>query len=259
MRIVTYNFLRAGSPNRCGHWSRVIRDLKPDLVMAQECRPPQSSPGERFQHDRHDGFTWRSAESRGWGSGLFARCASLVPIVIPDYDGWVVGAEIRKTAWSEGPLMVFSVHGPVGERGYIRTMQDILDRVALLRGRADIVLGGDFNVVVGYRQPSERIRVLRGERDVLDRLTNEFGLVSCWQAANPNRPLAQTLRWMRNPSAPYHCDGIFVPRTWLPRLKSCRVVRGSRWSLLSDHNPVLADFDSSTAGNSVSTWQHRRA
>src|SRR5262245_11426676 len=48
MKIVTYNFLRAGSLKRCGHWSRVIRNLNPDLVLAQECRPPESSPGERF-------------------------------------------------------------------------------------------------------------------------------------------------------------------------------------------------------------------
>src|SRR5947209_18991954 len=105
MRIVTYNFLRAGSLKRCGHWSRVIRNLKPDLVLAQECRPPQSSPGERFRHDQHDAFAWQSAGSRGWGSGLFARSASVVPIAIPDYDGWVVGGEIRNTSWSERPLI----------------------------------------------------------------------------------------------------------------------------------------------------------
>jgi len=242
MRFVTYNFLRAGSLKRCGHWSRVIRNLKADLVFAQECRPPESSPGERFRHDLQDAFMWQSAGSRGWGTGLFARSASLLPIRIPDYDGWVVGGEIRKTPWSVRPLMVFSVHGPVGELGYIHTMHHILDRVTSLRGNADLVLGGDFNVAVGYRQPRERIRILSGERDILDRLANEFGLVSCWQAANPNRPLAQTLRWMGNPAAPYHCDGIFVPRSWLPRLQSCRVVRGSRWSQLSDHNPVVASF-----------------
>jgi endonuclease/exonuclease/phosphatase family metal-dependent hydrolase len=242
VRIVAYNFLRAGSAKRCGHWSRVIRNLKPDLVLAQECRPPQSSPNERFRHEPHDAFAWQPAGSRGWGSGLFARSASLVPISIPDYDGWIVGGEIRNTSWSERPFIVFSVHGPVGERGYIRTMQHILDRLAALRGRADLVLGGDFNVAVGYRQPSEQIRFVRGERDLLDRLANDFDLVSCWQAANPDRPLVQTLRWMGNPSAPYHCDGIFVPRSWLPRLKSCRVVCGSRWRRLSDHNPVIAEF-----------------
>jgi exonuclease III len=242
MRIVTYNFLRAGSPRRCGHWSRVVRNLKADLVLAQECRPPQSSPGERFRHDGRDGFAWQSCGSRGWGSALFVRSASFVPIAIPDYDGWVVGGEIRNTSWSERPLIVFSIHGPVGEHGYIRTMQHILDRLAPLRKSADLVIGGDFNIAVGYRQKHDPIRMLRGERDVLDRLADEFDLMSCWQTAHPGRPLAQTLRWMGNPSAPYHCDGIFVPKAWLPRLKSCRVVHGSRWSRLSDHNPVVAEF-----------------
>jgi len=243
MRIVTYNFLRAGSVKRCGHWSRVIRNLKPDLIMAQECRPPESSPGERFRHSCHDAFAWQPAGTRGWGTGLFVRGASLAPISISDYEGWVVGGKIRNASWFPRPVTVFSIHGPVGERGYIRTMQHILDRVALLRGRCDLVLAGDFNIAVGYRAPHDPIKFLRSERDVLDRLTQEFDLISCWQAANPNRPLAQTLRWTGNPTAPYHCDGIFVPRSWLSRLKSCRVVRGSRWFQLSDHNPVVADFD----------------
>src|SRR5213592_233253 len=89
MRIVTYNFLRAGSLKRCGHWSRVIRSLNPDLVLAQECRPPADSPGERFRHSEQDAFSWQSAGTRGWGTGLFARSASLIPIAIPEYDGWV--------------------------------------------------------------------------------------------------------------------------------------------------------------------------
>ena len=243
MRIVTYNFLRAGSATRCGHWSRVIRHLKPDLILAKECRPPQRSPGERFRHGEHDVFAWQSAGTRGWGTGLFARSASLIPIEIPGYKGWVVGGEIKNTSWSARPLMAFSIHGPVGEHGYIHTMQNILDCLARLSDHADLLLGGDFNVAVGYRRPQDRIKFLRGERELLDRLANEFKLVSCWQAANPNRPLAQTLRWMGNPAAPYHCDGIFVPRSWLPRLKACRVVRGSRWTQLSDHNPVMADFE----------------
>ena len=172
MRIVAYNFLRAGSPKRCGHWSRLIRNLKADLVLAQECRPPEQSPAERFRCHPQDGFAWQPAGSRGWGSGLFARSASLATIPIPGYDGWVVGGEIRNPAWSDRPLLVFSVHGPVGQRGYIRTMHDILDRLAALRGGADLVLGGDFNVAVGYRPPRDRIRFLRGERDLLDPCTN---------------------------------------------------------------------------------------
>jgi exonuclease III len=243
VRIVTYNFLRAGSLKRSGHWSRLMRTLSPDVVLAQECRPPDSSPGERFRHAPNDAFAWQAAGTRGWGTALLARSAALVPIAIPEFEGWVVGGEIRDAAWSDRPIRVFSIHAPVGERGYIRTVQQILDRIALLRVGADLVLGGDFNVAVSYRHPRrDRIRILRGELAILDRLANEFDLVSCWQAANPDRPLAQTLRWMANPVAPYHCDGIFVPRAWLQRLKSCRVVHGSRWRQLSDHNPVIAEF-----------------
>jgi len=220
----------------------VVRTFTPDLILAQECRPPQNSPGESFRHNESDTFAWQAAGSRCWGSGLLARSVALTPIAIPDYDGWVVGGNINNTSWSKRPVKVFSIHAPVGDRGYIRTMHRILDRIATLRDGADLILGGDFNVAVGYRQPSERLKIMRGEREILERMTHEFDLVSCWQAANPGKPLAQTLRWMANRSAPYHCDGIFVPSSWLTRLKSCRVVRGSRWSRMSDHNPVVAEF-----------------
>jgi endonuclease/exonuclease/phosphatase family metal-dependent hydrolase len=88
--------------------------------------------------------------------------------------------------------------------------------------------------------------VSRGEREILARLAGEFDLVSCWQTANPGRRLAQTLRWSADRSAPYHCDGIFVPAAWSGRLASCRVVTGSRWTALSDHNPVVAQLTHST-------------
>ena len=242
MRIVAYNFLRAGSTNRYGHWSRLLRTLKADVVLAQECRPPEHSPRESFRCSSDDAFAWQCAGNRGWGTGLFARSAVLSPVCITQYDGWVVGGELRNTEWSDRPLMVFSIHGPIGERGYIRTLNDILDRLLPFAAHADLILGGDFNVAVGYRRHNESVRMQKGERDILDRLANQFRLVSCWQSTHPDRPLVQTLRWMGNPNAPYHCDGIFVPRSWLPRLVSCRVLRGPRWIQLSDHNPVIADF-----------------
>jgi endonuclease/exonuclease/phosphatase family metal-dependent hydrolase len=79
-----------------------------------------------------------------------------------------------------------------------------------------------------------------GERALMARFTEELDLVPCWQTANPGRPLAQTLRWCVNRTAPYHCDGIFIPRAWRRRLESCEVLATSEWIALSDHNPVLA-------------------
>ena len=83
----------------------------------------------------------------------------------------------------------------------------------------------------------------KGEREVLDRMTSEFKLVACWQSMHPNVPLAQTLRWTANRKAPYHCDGIFIPRSWLPHLRSCEILDDHTWQPFSDHNPVIAEFD----------------
>ena len=186
---------------------------------------------------------WAAAPDRRWGSAIVVHGRPATPVRVPGFAGWVVGAETAGPPWTGGrPLRVFSIHCPAGERGYIRTLHAILDRIRRLRGGADLVLGGDFNVVVGFRQPGETIPVSRGEREILERLRDELGLVSAWQACHPGRPLAQTLRWSANRLAPYHCDGIFVPAAWLPRLAACRVVTGSRWRALSDHNPVVAEF-----------------
>ncbi len=242
MRFVTWNFLAGGSRNRAGHWSRLVRRLDADIVFAQECRAPADSALEPYRPDAGDGLLWRAASPAGWGSALLVRAACLSPIELPLHDGWIVGGELPPAAWSDRPLRLFSVHGPVGNHGYIRTLHEILDAIAPLARDADLVLGGDFNVVVGYRQPREKLRVSRAERAILERLAGEFGLLSCWQVAHPDRPLAQTLRWTADRKTPYHCDGIFVPATWRDRLIACRVVRGSRWDQLSDHNPVLAEF-----------------
>ena len=244
LRIVAYNFLSGGSARRGGHWARLARSLGPELVFAQECRRPAEAPAERYRLGPSDTLIWEPVAGRVWGSALLSRAAEVTPLAVPDFGGWVVGGEVRASGLANGrPLRAFSVHVPAGAHGYVRTVHEILDRLSPLSAGADLVLGGDFNVAVGYRQPREKRQISRGERGVLDRLSSDFGLTSCWQAAHPDRPLAQTLRWTADRLTPYHCDGIFVPLSWVRRLVSCRVVRGSVWDGLSDHNPVVAELE----------------
>ena len=157
----------------------------------------------------------------------------------------MTGAEIRL----EHTLRIFSIHCPAGEGGYVRTMHRVLDAIAPLRKRGDLVLGGDFNVAAGYRGADEPVRMSTGERELLDRITGEFNLVACWQSVHAGQPLAQTLRWTANRIAPYHCDGVFVPRSWQPKLRSCDILSGEQWEQLSDHNPVVAGLDVKFGGD----------
>ena len=233
MRIVTWNFLSGGSKVRAAHWELIRARLAPEILLAQECRPPDALGGG------WNDALWFRAPGRGWGTGVYLLRGTIRHMPVPGFRGRVTGGELQRRI-TRRPLRVFSVHCPPGEHGYVRTLGRILDRLRPMARDADLVLGGDFNVVVGLRGADERIRMSAGERMTLERLAMEFELLPCWQTMNPGAPLAQTLRWTGDRTAPYHCDGIFVPARWRRRMESCQVIRGPEWDRLSDHNPVAA-------------------
>jgi endonuclease/exonuclease/phosphatase family metal-dependent hydrolase len=117
----------------------------------------------------------------------------------------------------------------------------LLDRIRKVAAGREVVIGGDFNVTVSHWPGPER-PTGRQDLAIQARLADEFGLLNCWQATNPDQPLPQTLRWTGDRAIPYHCDGIFVPKAWQDRLQSCVVLAGGDWERLSDHNPVVAQF-----------------
>jgi hypothetical protein len=161
---------------------------------------------------------------------------------VPGFRGWVVGAEVTGAAWQpdpDEPLSVFSVHAPSGRGSYAKVVNALLDKIRRLAKGRELVLGGDFNLTVGIGCQTGR-PVRKASLAIQARLADEFGLVNCWQVMNPGRPLPQTLRWTSNPTVPYHCDGIFVPKAWASRLIACDVLAGGDWDRLSDHNPVIA-------------------
>ena len=233
LRIATFNFLGGGSARRSGHWPLLRTRLVPDVLLTQESKPPQ------LEASSYATALWAKA-ARGWGTGLYAPKLALKPLDVEGFRGWVTGGQLASGRGSGRPTRIFSVHCPQGKRGYVHTVHEILDRLKAMGDDADLVIGGDFNVAVGVRGPNELVKMSKAERTLMTRFTEELGLLPCWQTANPGRPLAQTLRWSGNRAAPYHCDGIFIPRSWQRRLESCEVITGPEWEELSDHNPVLA-------------------
>lgn len=242
MRIATYNLLKGGSKRV--HWSRMIDDHAVDLLLAQESYPhDEHLPPLMFPAARGRSV-WAMAEKNGWGSAVFSRSGSLTPVIVPGFTGWVVGAEIVGASWQPAdspPLAVFSVHAPSKGEAYAKQVNRLLDAIKTVASDRNVVIGGDFNLTVSHWKGSEK-PLSRAELAIQARLRDEFGLLNCWQAANPDQPLHQTLRWTRDRTTPYHCDGIFVPQSWQDRLESCVVLASEEWNTLSDHNPVLARF-----------------
>ena len=248
MKIVTYN-LHFGGKARV-HWHEVIEGFSPDILLVQESYAPSEHLSPLLHRDKHEHAVWSAVESNGktmgWGSGVFAASHRPTPLRLPSFEGWVASAEIANFNCPDGQqrrMRIFSLHAPTGMGTYQKVVNAILDTILEHRDGCDVIIGGDFNLTVGERHESEGRITRKADLTIQSRLREEFGLINCWQTANADQPLPQTLRWVSNRSVPYHCDGLFVPATWSPHLKSCSVISSSKWETLSDHNPVVAEFE----------------
>jgi len=240
LRQAIYNILKGGSQRV--HWVKMIEDHSVDLLLVQESYPHDKHLHPLKYSDARSQSVSEMAEKNGWGSAVYSTSGSLKPIGVSGFAGWVVGAKIKGAFWQAGfcnSLLAFSVHAASKGEAYWKQVNKLLDEIRRVAGRSDTIIGGDFNVAVSNWCGSDR-PVSKQELAIQARLADEFGLLNCWQEANPNQPPHQTLRWTGDRTIPYHCDGLFVPKAWKDRLVSCAVLAGEEWNRLSDHNPVVA-------------------
>ncbi len=243
MKVATYNLLQGGAA--LTHWSKMVCEQKVDLLLVQESYAPSRHDRPLIESSRADRSVWNAVPGRDWGSGIFTNSGHLTEIPVEGFTGWCTAAVLTDSIWGlrEQPLVVVSIHAPsVKGISYARLVNQILDKLNGLRGAHDLIVGGDFNLTVSERHPEESQKLCKADREIQKRLHDEFGLINCWQVANPNIPLLQTLRWQRDPVPPFHCDGVFVPRSWEDRLETCEILGDDSWRALSDHNPVIATF-----------------
>jgi exonuclease III len=247
MKIVTYNLRYGGKKGDGNHWERIMDEFSPDLVLAQETFNPREYFSTKSSHT-FSSVVWASVPAE-WGSAILSVRHKLTPILVPGFEGWVVGGSIDEfiIGGVSKPLFVFSIHAPTQSRDekkvpYEKKVQEILDRIHEIAFGAEVLIGGDFNIDAAIRHSDEKLKTEPSELAVIDRLRTEFGLINAWQALHPNANLPQTLRWSKDKSKPYHCDGIFIPHSWLKYLESCEVV-SEGWSEMSDHNPIVATIN----------------
>jgi len=243
MIIAAYNLRAGGRRGERVHWRRMLEVFEPEILLVQETRHPSLYLEPDFYAANERRIHWVAAPGRQWGSAIYVRSGRLKPLTLPRHNGFIVAAEVSGGEWARRvgrPLRVVSLHVPAP---YKRPMNEFLDDMAGLKGRHELVLGGDFNLAVGKRHLGESVPA--DPPWLLERLRREFNLMSCWQAVHPNRDLAQTLRWSGNPATPYHCDGVFVPAGWYRYLEDCQVIAHADWEVLSDHNPVVVTLGAS--------------
>ncbi|HSJ15037.1 MAG TPA: hypothetical protein VK939_11515 [Longimicrobiales bacterium] len=235
MKLATYNFQLGGGRDGGRHWQRLEDEIGADVAFAQEAsRPPGHSPRRRGGRT-----VWRRINERSWGSAVAVRGRVLEELSFGALAGWLTGCVAEL---DEGTTVsAISVHTPTMQgQNYALLLTSVIAEIRRLNLDAPLVLGGDLNVKsAGPRQPGEELGTSAAERAVIARISDELGVVSCWDAANPGSELPQTLRWSRSPEVPYHSDALFVAAGW--KVIACEVLQREPWPGMSDHFPVIAE------------------
>ncbi len=125
-------------------------------------------------------------------------------------------------------------------RSYAAEVHSIIDGYEHLLRSRPCLLAGDFNLTPG------------GEADRRSGVTarlNELGYVSAYhefQAAGFGGEPA-TYYHQFNRDKPFHIDLVFVPKEWVPAVRSVEIAPFDGWvdpgPLRSDHVPVTVDLD----------------
>lgn len=248
MRLVSYNLHYGGNTESDNHWQHVVKEFQPDIVFAQESHHPDKYFAADKPHDFKQAIHSNVHHDK-WGSAILSKKHHLEEVSLsnPEFKGWVVGARISDFVIGkiEQPVLIFSIHAPSLKKGsYELHVNQILDEISKIKGNTPLMLAGDFNLTTAaIRHPREELKNTAGEIKILDRLHNEFGLLNSWQYLHPDDDLPQTLRWVNNPTKPFHCDAIFLSENILPHLVSAEIPSTGVWGTMSDHNPIVVTLN----------------
>ena len=97
------------------------------------------------------------------------------------------------------------------------------------------MIGGDFNADEALDEKQRG----RSHHIFFERL-EDFGFINCYQKFNNER--VQTLRHKESSFA-WQNDYLFAGKKLYERCISCKVIDDKSLYELSDHNPILAEFD----------------
>lgn len=254
MRVATWNM---------NHWQRTpgerteawafLNDLSLDVALVQEALPP---PGTRAVY-RSEGIGAR----RKWGSAVVSFGGDLVELarvtsgfakqemeLLQTFPGSVA---IAHSTEGEGSVFI-SAYGLLDGGYAITTMHRVLSDITPLLDRdlgKRLIIGGDFNCSTQlegrdrdrHRNLFERFATL-GLVDLLAATADtRLPLDNCPCSDEPCRHV-QTHHHPKS-ALPWHDDYLFATAALAERMRDCQPLAGPDAWRLSDHCPVVAEFD----------------
>jgi hypothetical protein len=154
-----------------------------------------------------------------------------------------------------GPITAVALYGLMDElsdASVHRSLSELSPVIDDPKYNRQVILGGDLNT--GTQWP-EGDAFNKRDRNVLDRI-EALGLVDCIRLKRPAGRLpgcpcvegqdcshVRTRRDPRGPSIPYQTDYLFASPRLAAGLVSCAPLATDGWFAISDHAPILAEFE----------------
>lgn len=234
-KIVTWNMGRCRAQKA---WDYLENTLRPTAALLQEGLNPPYDNSQR--NSVWKDWLHHNKRKMGWGCGIVAYGYQAQKFNWPRFtndENTLVVAEM--TLPKQRQIIMISLYGVPDYK--LRHTPDLhrklSDLTPILEDRCfrhHIILGGDFNAT------TERDTSKRRENQILFDRIQDFGLVDCLAKFHPGHAPTHI-----NPRGQVcsQLDYLFASAALAQRLTKCEVINTPEVHGLSDHNPILAEFD----------------
>jgi exodeoxyribonuclease III len=230
MRIITWN-CQMGFGNKAS----ALLAQDPDIAVVPECSEKSVTSLQESGYKS----SWFGSNCRK-GLAVFCRKGWSIRQLPQPEQKWIVPLEIDAPT----PFTLLAVWacriGTVKAKNYVGQVYEALMSHPEWFSGAPVVLAGDLNsnTIWDGERPV-------GNHSAVVRILADHGLVSVYHEFFGELQGAETrssFYFYRHADKPFHIDYIFIPRQWLPRVRSVSVGAFETWSKLSDHCPVIAEI-----------------
>lgn len=234
MRILTWNLgYWQHSSQHDKAWDYLCNDIKPDIALLQEVKPPSWLPRHTIVFEEI---------TKGWGTAIYTPSLPLSRGYLSSYPGRVVLASTRLDG--DFPLFIASIHAPIINGRVFPHLNNIFAELESKEHVCSAVIGGDLNSA----RLAEKVWPGNGHGPFFERIDSGDPWIDCSQRFND----AELQTFFRDTCVhPFQDDHIFVSRNLSGCIRSCNVMNNVLTRSVSDHIPLIAELDLSCANTTV--------
>ncbi len=256
LRVVVWNIA-----SKARAWP-ALDSLEPDICLLNEAVVPQGRAGAWSDV----GTLGRDGKKRPWTAAVISRLPSApitdarpqwrqskreVPFQCSRPGSWVA-ASVDTPLGVVTAVAIYGLLDEFSDASVHRSLSELSPIVDDARYKGLVILGGDLNTGTQWSRGEQSFNAR--DRNLLDRIA-ALGLVDCIRAKRAPGRLdgclclegsdcahVRTRRDARHRDVPYQTDYLFVSSKLSSALISCEALATDEWFAISDHAPIVADF-----------------